>query len=653
MNILEFAQKVGHSTATVSRAFHEPHKLRPKTREHILAVARELNYYPNANGRALVTGKHDTLGVLWPLNLGEFDSVILQRTLGALSREFFKHNLDFHIFPVDQYSTAASNLRQTFLRARCDGWISLYPRFNDELVQCLRKSGKPVVCLMGWLAECPDWPWVRLNEREWIEDALRRFKAAGASKILFYGHRPEVPSHAERLAAFTELASVYFGAHSLTLPHAPLEAGKLRKLLAADTVNGVIGADDQAANFVLQQCARLQIPVPDRVRLVGINDIADPLAGDHQLSTYRQPLDSMVAAAMDIVMGHSNQSRLFSATFVPRATLPAAEPLATAQESVTISDPPSSAPPTRTITKLPLDFPVPSGLRAVAVYFGRDFNEHPAMYFTKKLHAELQKECARNGIEMQSWINAERVPAYLDRLKEAVASGQIQGLIGASIRDETEYATLAALPVPSTFHFAVNSPNKVSNDMQKLFSDAIDHLQSRGCSKIGLISHVHIRNEDGKHSPYYQYFIEQLSARGLETRHEWIRSPRELAAYALDNDQMAEFGRDSFRALWQLPNRPDSLIVYPDNVVEGVIPEITRLNVAVPQDLRVVFHRNENINIPCPFPAMWATISVRKMAQADLYQIKRLCAGLPAEQINIPFKFAAREITSPVENSSR
>ncbi|MFA7344194.1 MAG: LacI family DNA-binding transcriptional regulator [Terrimicrobiaceae bacterium] len=53
MNIIEFAGRAKVSTASISRAFHEPEKLRPGTRDRILSLARELGYYPSPSGRAL------------------------------------------------------------------------------------------------------------------------------------------------------------------------------------------------------------------------------------------------------------------------------------------------------------------------------------------------------------------------------------------------------------------------------------------------------------------------------------------------------------------------------------------------------------------------------------------------------------------------
>ena len=69
MNIVEFAKLANLSTATISRAFHEPDKIRTATRERVLSLADQIGYYPSASARALVKGRHDVLGVVWPLEV--------------------------------------------------------------------------------------------------------------------------------------------------------------------------------------------------------------------------------------------------------------------------------------------------------------------------------------------------------------------------------------------------------------------------------------------------------------------------------------------------------------------------------------------------------------------------------------------------------
>jgi DNA-binding LacI/PurR family transcriptional regulator len=324
MNIVEFARKSGFSTATVSRAFHEPDKVSSKTRESILALARELQYYPDPSGRALVQGRHDVLGLVWPLEVEGGGALFAQRVLASLTRQLVANDLDLLICPVDRHQPGTlEHAHRTLLRSRCDAWILLYPRRDDVLIQSLRSSGKPVICLMGKLAHCPDWKWVRLNQRSWIEESLRRLRASGSRSVLFLGSRPGEPDHEERLAVFLELAPQFFGSRVQTLPGWPIDGPQLRDLLSNRRIDGVIAVDDSAALIAIDQCRLLRIPVPESLRIVGIDDTPDARTSAPPLSTFRQPLDEMVARAVEIALGRATRSRLFDPVFVPRASLPA------------------------------------------------------------------------------------------------------------------------------------------------------------------------------------------------------------------------------------------------------------------------------------------------------------------------------------------
>lgn len=320
MNILEFAQEAGVSTATVSRAFHEPDKLRPETRDHILALAQEKGYYPSPSGRALKRGRHDVLGVVWPLEVEGAEAEFAQRILAALTRHLVAHDLDLLVCPVNRREPATiTHARRTLQRSRCDAWILLYPRAGDELVEALAQSQKPVVCLMGALPEHPDWKSVRLDQRGWMEDALRRLKAAGCRRPVFFGPRENEPDHALRLAAFLELAP-------RSGPKTPAvwvpDATALRHLLTAGEADAILGADDQAALTALDLCRELQLPVPRKIKVAGIDDSTRASFVRPTLSSYRQPLDEMAGCAVELALGSRRRSRLFTATFIPRESLP-------------------------------------------------------------------------------------------------------------------------------------------------------------------------------------------------------------------------------------------------------------------------------------------------------------------------------------------
>lgn len=322
MNIAEFAKAVGLSTATVSRAFHEPDKLKPETREHVLAMAATYNYYPNPSGRALVKGRHDALGLVWPLEVEGAAAPFALRIMAALTQQLVKNDLDLLICPVDRRQPATiEHARRTLLRSRCDAWILLYPRQGDVLTESLRRSQKPVICFMGQIPECPDWKCVQLNQRTWIEEALKRLRSNGAKRVLFLGCREGEPDHVERLSAFNELAPKYFGTGFESFPTWPPKVEEVGRLLSPGGIDAVIGVDDVTALAALQACQRWNIRVPERIQIIGIDDTPEAAGSVPRLTTFRQPLDGMAAAAVELALERRVNSKTFEPIFVGGATL--------------------------------------------------------------------------------------------------------------------------------------------------------------------------------------------------------------------------------------------------------------------------------------------------------------------------------------------
>lgn len=322
MNIVEFSKIAGLSTATVSRAFHEPEKLRQQTRERVLALASKLGYYPSASARALVKGRHDTLGLVWPLEVEGASSIFAQRVLAGFTRQLVANDLDLLLCPVDRRQPATiEHARRTLQRSRCDAWVLLYPRKDDVLAPLLQATHKPVICLMGEVAGNPDWKSVTLDQRSWMEEALRRLHQNGARRVLFLGCREGEPDHLARFATFKKSAPRRFqdGVHAHT--GWPLDIHEISKLLSAREIDAVIGVDDAAAWSALRACQLANIAVPERIQIIGIDDTPEAAQSVPSIATFRQPLDEMTAYAVDLSLGRENTSKAFHATFIPGGSL--------------------------------------------------------------------------------------------------------------------------------------------------------------------------------------------------------------------------------------------------------------------------------------------------------------------------------------------
>ena len=69
VSLNQLSKELGLSKTTISMVLNgqgNKHKIKPKTQERILALARKYNYRPNQIARNLITGKTMTLGLIVP-----------------------------------------------------------------------------------------------------------------------------------------------------------------------------------------------------------------------------------------------------------------------------------------------------------------------------------------------------------------------------------------------------------------------------------------------------------------------------------------------------------------------------------------------------------------------------------------------------------
>ena len=83
VSIKDISVRCGVSVATVSKALNNHSDISEATKQHILAVAREMGYYPNSFARALKTNRTYNIGVLF-----------VDEAQSGLTHEYFANVLD-------------------------------------------------------------------------------------------------------------------------------------------------------------------------------------------------------------------------------------------------------------------------------------------------------------------------------------------------------------------------------------------------------------------------------------------------------------------------------------------------------------------------------------------------------------------------------
>jgi len=243
-----------------------------------------------------------------------------------------------------------------------------------------------------------------------------------------------------------------------------------------------------------------------------------------------------------------------------------------------------------------------AALTCAGIYFNK-FATGVDLAFYHELGEELRRKLGEKDVNVLVW-NDEReeeekgVP--IASLKRAMEKREIQAVIAPLICG-ANLSWLQASPVPTAILTSdATVKTGVGLDHRASLRAGLAELCRQGCRTVGVISHLHPNIDVSNNffeSNFYCSLVDIMNELGLETRNEWIRFPEEVPPH------LASFGHEQFHALWDLPQRPEGLFVYPDVVATGVVTAILERRLNMPQDVKVVFHANDRLPYVCPFEA--------------------------------------------------
>ncbi len=308
------ARRANVSRVAVSRAFNSHTSLKPEKRELILRIAQELNYTPDRAARALVSGRTHLVGVIVPDVCSYWESQEIDALTTALQNEgfatlLFKTRTDYSMdekllaymrgFNPDSVIAFVENVKPTTLARFLDRAVPIYvhyphPGGDDEddrvplhdRLNVLQDTGidQAVALLQGYGA----------TRIAYVSGATRSRSNTAREKMLRTvmarrGMKPPiiVPgdfSYEAAYAATVDLFRVGGGADAL---------------FAANDV-GAFGVIDALRH-------ELGLRVPEDVKVVGFDDIAQSHWKSYDLTTVKFDLSERVRALVRLILRRLNE----------------------------------------------------------------------------------------------------------------------------------------------------------------------------------------------------------------------------------------------------------------------------------------------------------------------------------------------------------
>lgn len=300
VTLKDIAKKVGYSVSIVSRALNNKSYVKDSTRELIVAVSREMGYYPNRAARSLVNHKTETIGIFVASISEEYYASIIKGLQ-------FANQADYTLIFLNSFQSQGY---EKFLN-RVDGLIIFSSQIKERNRICkLINREIPLVlvesCLSDAKANCI---WVNNVHGGYI--ATKHLIELGHTRIAHITGNLKYQVLLDRLEGYKE---ALFKSNLLLWPELIITGNyssedgywAMKQLLAnewarARHFTAVFVANDQIAFGVLQGIYEAGLSVPGDISVVGYDDIEFSKYTNPPLTTVRQPGFKMGKKAMAIL----------------------------------------------------------------------------------------------------------------------------------------------------------------------------------------------------------------------------------------------------------------------------------------------------------------------------------------------------------------
>lgn len=297
----DVAEAAGVSQSAVSRAFTPGASVSAATRKRVVDAAAKLGYRPNAIARSLTTRRTKLVGIV----MGHLTNPFYPPVLELFSRKLEEHGRRVLLITVPGQSRGDAALPE-ILQYQVDSLVLTSATLSSAMADECARLGMPVVLFNRTAARtrvsavCCD------NEAAGML-AADLFLDAGDRRLGYLAGTANSSTNLERERGFFERVA----ARRATRPHRvagdydyeTAHAAALHLLAGKRRPTALFCANDVMAFAAIDAARALGLRVPADLSVLAVDDSAMARWRAYDLTTIRQPVEAMVDAAVDLLLG--------------------------------------------------------------------------------------------------------------------------------------------------------------------------------------------------------------------------------------------------------------------------------------------------------------------------------------------------------------
>jgi LacI family transcriptional regulator len=199
-SLKDFAQSLGLSPTTVSRALAGYQDVSEATRKRVVDAARASGYLPDPAARRLATGRANAVGMIVPFGANRLGNPRFVDVVGGLANSLAEVDLDLMILAARPGAELDTYRRHVAGRS-VDALIVADTLIEDPRIAFLQERHFPFVAYGRTRSNAP-YPWFDFDNEAGARLAVGRLVGHGHRRIALIHGPPEVSFVAQRRAGF-------------------------------------------------------------------------------------------------------------------------------------------------------------------------------------------------------------------------------------------------------------------------------------------------------------------------------------------------------------------------------------------------------------------------------------------------------------------
>jgi LacI family transcriptional regulator len=294
MDIRTVAEHANVSIATVSRTINNNPSVNAKMAKRVWEAIRELDYFPNTQARALVSGRSGIFGLI----VSEITNPFFPELIQGFEDVAVANGYEILVSSTNYDPKRMALCIRRMLERKAEGVAVMTFGIEEPLLEQLAERNIPMVFVdMG--PQHPGISLLKVDYHHGIRQGVQHLAALGHRNISFISGPKRLHSAQSRLEAFSQSlrecgitpdpAWLIEGDHTL-------EGGirVMEKILAGKKMpTAVMCSNDMTAIGVLHKLYRAGLRAPDDLSLIGFDDI-------HMARVTIPPLTSIQMSRLDL-----------------------------------------------------------------------------------------------------------------------------------------------------------------------------------------------------------------------------------------------------------------------------------------------------------------------------------------------------------------